>query len=305
MNKLRIVFFGTPEFAVPSLQKIYEVFELKAVVTAPDKRGGRGHQLLISEVKKWSIRHHIKVFQPEKLKSKVFISNLSKIKADLFVVVAFRMLPEIIWNMPRLGTINLHASLLPKYRGAAPIQRAILNGESETGLTCFRLRQEIDTGDIICQQRVTIEQQDDAGTLYDKLRAAGPDLLVKAIKLLDSGDFIPIPQNNQEATAAPKIFPADATIQWDKSVNTIHNQIRAFAPNPGARADFENRMVKILKSKPIIYNHNLPLGQWLFDFEGKEIKITGRDGFLKVLELQPESKKKMSDQEFLNGLKHK
>ncbi|HMW38097.1 MAG: methionyl-tRNA formyltransferase [Saprospiraceae bacterium] len=305
MNKLRVVFFGTPEFAVPSLQKVYEVFDLKAVVTAPDKRGGRGHQLLISEVKKWSISHHVKVFQPEKLKSKVFIDALIKIKADLFVVVAFRMLPEIIWNMPRLGTINLHASLLPKYRGAAPIQRAILNGETETGLTCFRLRQEIDTGDIICQQKVTIEPQDDSGTLYDKLQSAGPDLLVKAIELLDSKDFTPIPQKNQEATPAPKIFPEDAIIQWDKPANTIHNHIRAFAPYPGARTEYDHRMVKILKSKPILTDHNFPCGQWFFDFERKEIKITCKDGYIQVLELQPESKKKLSDQEFLNGLKYK
>ncbi|MFN8330087.1 MAG: methionyl-tRNA formyltransferase [Saprospiraceae bacterium] len=305
MNKLRVVFFGTPEFAVPSLQKVYEVFDLKAVVTAPDKRGGRGHQLLISEVKRWSTSHHIKVFQPEKLKSKVFINDLVKIKADLFVVVAFRMLPEIIWNMPRLGTINLHASLLPKYRGAAPIQRAILNGETETGLTCVRLRQEIDTGDIICQQKIAIEPQADSGTLYDKLRSAGPDLLVKAIELLDSKDFTPIPQKNQEATPAPKIFPEDAIIQWDKPAFTIHNHIRAFAPYPGARTEYDHRMIKILKSKPILNDHNLPWGQWFFDFERKEIRISCKDGYIQALELQPESKKKLSDQEFLNGLKHK
>ncbi len=294
---------GTPQFAVPSLQALLQQTNLDvvAVVTAPDKPGGRGRkQLIQSEVKLFAQTAHLKILQPVNLKSGDFVRTYQSLKPDLAVVVAFRMLPEIIWSSPVYGTINLHASLLPSYRGAAPINWAIINGEAETGLTTFMIARTIDTGGIIFQEKIPISDSDNAGTLHDKLMYLGASLVVKTVQSILSGEAIFIPQDDRLATSAPKIFKEDCLINPHKHVKDIGNFIRGLSPYPGAWMKIDNLAVKIFKCS---YGKRYPLrspGTLLSDGRS-ELLLYGVDGSLKIEELQLEGKKRMDVRSFLNG----
>ena len=233
---MKIIFMGTPEFAVPSLDILVQNgYEIAAVVTAPDSMGGRGgKQLIESAVKKYAVEKQIPVLQPEKLKSPAFIDTLKNIKADIQIVVAFRMLPEMVWNMPPLGTFNLHGSLLPKYRGAAPINHAIINGEKETGVTSFKLKHEIDTGDILMQKTIPISDDENAGSLHDKMKMIGAEVVLETVKMIENGDYTFIRQKDELASHAPKIFHETCRIDFNNPIQKIHNFIRGLSPYPGA-----------------------------------------------------------------------
>ena len=244
---MRIIYFGTPEFAASQLEAILAAgYEVPAVVTTPDRPAGRGKQMHASEVKECALRHGLPVLQPEKLKDDDFVAKLRSYNADLFVVVAFRMLPEVVWSMPRKGTINLHASLLPQYRGAAPINHAIINGETETGLTTFILDKEIDTGAMIIQEKMPIGEKMNAGELHDALMNLGNDVIVKTIKMIDNNEVHPksqetvIEEENLTLKPAPKIFKEDCYIDWNKSGKEIFNFVRGLSPYPAAHAKIQN-----------------------------------------------------------------
>ncbi len=262
MNKLRIVFMGTPEFAVPSLNKLYEAgYDIAGVITAPDKPAGRGMKLSESAVKKYALEKNLKILQPAKLKDPGFIKELEALKADVQVVVAFRMLPEAVWNMPPLGTINLHGSLLPQYRGAAPINWAIINGEKETGVTTFKLKHEIDTGDILLQQKIKIEEDETAGSLHDKMMDVGADLLLQTINQLEQGTIKEVPQNSpftidhSPPPLAPKIFTEMCEINWNKNVKDIYNFIRGLSPYPAAFTYLNGKKLKIFSAGKEVERH--------------------------------------------------
>ncbi len=302
---MKVVFFGTPEFAIPCLEALYKHHELLAVVTATDKEAGRGHQLIESAVKKWSVKNSIECLQPKSLKSKKFILVLNKLNADLFVVVAFRMLPEAIWNMPKFGTINIHGSLLPDYRGAAPIQRAIIAGETLSGLTCFKLQHEIDTGDIIAKKEIEILKDDTGGTVHDKLSQASGDLLLVSIKKLIDKDFTPITQHNHSTKLAPKIHAEDLIIDWNKSSQEVYNMIRALSPYPCARTNYKNEFYKIYSSELANIDKVGVPGEWAIDFISNKLFIKTQDAWLNIKEIQAPSKRKMNVNDFINGLKNK
>ena len=301
---MRIVFFGTPDFAVESLKVLHEVHQISAVVTAPDKPGGRGHQLIEPPVKKWAQENKVRVLQPKNLKSKIFENKLHKLNADLFVTAAFRMLPQSIWCLPPLGTINLHGSLLPKYRGAAPIQRAILCGEKETGLTTFVIGESIDTGSILMQVKTPIGPEECFGDLYERLKAMGGPLLLKTLEGLERGTLHAKPQDENQVTYAPKITSDDLVIDWNRDCQEVNNQIRAFSPLPGAFTVFEGIKYKILRAIPRPGLSNAPPGTWNFE-DPKSLKIHTLNGHLEITEIQPESKKKMAIGDFLNGYTRK
>ena len=307
---LKIVFFGTPDFAVTSLKTIVENgYNVVGVVTATDKMAGRGHKLSTSPVKNFALSKGLKILQPEKLKDPVFIEELKSLEADLFVVIAFRMLPEIVWKMPPLGTFNLHASLLPKYRGAAPINHAIINGESKSGVTTFFLQQEIDTGDIIDRVEVEICDTDDAGTLHDKLMDLGAELTLKTITAIAQGSLKTVPQDEliekgSVSCPAPKIFKDTGNIDWNKTADVIHNLVRGLSPHPGAwtllKSDTTKPVeVKIFKTKVIEDKSNLSPGTVVV--EGNRMMVACKDSFLEILELQPAGKKRMTTDAFLRG----
>lgn len=302
---LKIVFFGTPDFAVASLKALVEAgAHVVAVVTAPDKPAGRGMQLQASAVKQYAIAQSIPVLQPEKLKNPDFIDELKKLNADVHIVVAFRMLPEVVWNMPRLGTVNVHASLLPQYRGAAPINWAIINGETETGVTTFRLKHEIDTGDILLQKKIEIDPQDNIGSLYQKLMAEGGKLLVETIVGLAEGTVKEIPQESiaGDIKHAPKIFKEHTLIDWNKPVTQIHNLIRGMSPVPCAYTMLQNKTLKIFVSHTEKSAHQKQAGS--FETDGKNyLRFAGIDGWLYADEVQLEGKKRMPAAEFLRGFR--
>ncbi len=300
-DRLKIVFMGTPQFAVSSLEKlIHEGFDIAAVITAPDKPAGRGLVSTESPVKKCAIQHGIKILQPTNLKAQSFIDELKQLRADLFVVVAFRMLPEIVWDMPELGTINLHASLLPDYRGAAPINHAILNGETETGLTTFFLKKEIDTGDILFTKPIEILPDDNAGSLHDKMMLAGAELLFKTVKVIESRSFNTMPQHKNSNKTAPKIFKEDCKIDWNNSSQTIYNFIRGLSPYPTAWTILEDKTLKIFSGKIIFDKTSQSPGNYITD--GKQyLRFATADGLIDITELQLEGKKKMSVTDFLKG----
>lgn len=301
----RIIFMGTPEFAVASLDALVQGgYNIVAVVTAPDKPAGRGMKTNESAVKKYAIEKGLKILQPEKLKNPVFIEELRVLKADLQIVVAFRMLPEIVWSMPPLGTINVHGSLLPQYRGAAPINWAIINGEKETGVTTFKLQQEIDTGNILLQEKIPIRADETAGELHDEMKIMGAKLLVQTIQQLIEGSLKEAPQNiiSSEIKHAPKIFTETCKIDWNKSTETIHNLIRGLSPFPGAFTFLNNKTFKIFKSRIEKANHQFNNG--IFQTDNKTyLRFTCSDGYIYVLDLQIESKRRMSIEEFLKGNK--
>ena len=307
---MKIVFFGTPEFAVESLDKLLEAgFDIAAVVTMPDKIAGRGHKLIQSDVKKYALEKNLKILQPEKLKDPEFIKALKEINADLFIVIAFRMLPEVVWQMPRLGTFNLHASLLPKYRGAAPINWAVINGETETGVTTFFLKHEIDTGDIIQQKKIDILPSDNVGDVHDKLMHLGAQMVVETVKEIERGTVVTRPQPDGEHIAAPKIFKDTCRINWNSPAEKIHNLIRGLSPYPAAwttmvdsRNPEELLDVKIFESK--LCHDNIPSGGAgdIIILKNRLLISTG-DKPLEILSLQPAGKKRMDADAFLRGYK--
>ncbi|MBS1779391.1 MAG: methionyl-tRNA formyltransferase [Bacteroidetes bacterium] len=303
---LGIVFFGTPDFAVASLKALVEAgANIAAVVTAPDKPAGRGMQLQASAVKQYAIEHNLPVLQPEKLKNPEFVQELKNINADLHIVVAFRMLPEVVWNMPPLGTVNVHASLLPQYRGAAPINWAIINGETETGVTTFRLKHEIDTGNILMQQKVAILPEDNIGTLYQKLMEEGGKLLVATVKGLAEGTLQGIPQDAVAEAAlkhAPKIFKEDTLINWTKTAKEIHDLVRGMSPIPGAYTMLQGKTFKIYKSHYENAATNAEPGN--YNTDGKSyLRFAAADGWLYADEVQADGKKRMPISDFLRGFR--
>jgi len=302
MSPLRIIFMGTPEFAVPSLEALVAGgCSIVAVVTAPDKPQGRGQELKGSPVKECALSHNIPVLQPTNLKSEEFVSQLRQYRADLQVVVAFRMLPEVVWAMPPLGTFNLHASLLPQYRGAAPINWAIINGEKETGLTTFFLRHEIDTGSIIFQEKETIQPDDDAGTLYERLRHKGAGLVLKTVQSVATGTVQPSEQRiEKNLKAAPKIFKETCQINWGQSAASIRNFVRGLSPYPGAWTIIENKVYKIYR---VTRHDSKPFGDTFRTDNKTYLYFSTTDGAVSVEELQPEGKRRMSIGEFFRGNK--
>jgi methionyl-tRNA formyltransferase len=311
MNKedLRIVFLGTPDFAVESLRRIHEDgYNIVGVVTMPDKPAGRGHHLLQSPVKQYAVEHGLHLMQPVNLKADEFVDELRSLNADLFIVIAFRMLPQIVWSMPPLGTFNLHASLLPRYRGAAPINRAVMNGDTETGVTTFFLKHEIDTGDILRQERISIGEDENVESVHDRLMVLGADLTIDTIEHIIAGDLKPIAQDSligdTEPTPAPKIFKDTCRIDWTKSQAEVHNHVRGLSPYPAAWSvltdgDNSELTVKILRTAKTAHAAS-----------GCPGTVTVKDGHLfaacqdcdiEILELQPAGKKRLTTAEYLRG----
>lgn len=295
---------GTPEFAVPSLDiLIQNNYQVVAVVTSSDSYGGRGgKQLIESAVKKYAVAHHIPVLQPTNLKSAEFIQALKSYQADIQIVVAFRMLPEVVWNMPPMGTFNLHGSLLPKYRGAAPINHAIIEGETETGVTSFKLKHEIDTGDVLLRKKVPIYEDDDAGTLHDRMMNTGADVVLETVQLIESGKYTFIKQDDTESTKAPKIFHDTCKIDFNKPVTQVYNFIRGLSPYPGAWCIIDEKEVKILKIKQRRASDEMESGAIITDHK-KSLEIKSLDGYIQIISLKPQGKKDMSINDFLNGNK--
>lgn len=306
LTDLRIIFLGTPHFAVASLDALVQAgANVVAVVTAPDKPAGRGMQLQSSAVKTYAVSKELPVLQPERLKDPEFLETLKSYNADLQVVVAFRMLPELVWNMPHMGTINVHASLLPQYRGAAPINWAIINGETETGVTTFKLKHEIDTGDILLQARVAIKPDDNAGTLHDKLMEAGAQLLVQTVDGLARGVITEQPQPTAvgaEPKHAPKIFKEDMRINWAQPATDILHHIRGLSPYPAAFTQFHGKQLKIFAAYIDAVPVHLPAGTPDTD-QKTYLRFATSDAWLYITDLQLEGKKRMSTEEFLRGFR--
>lgn len=305
-NMLRIIYMGTPDFAVEPLKTLVEAGKnVVAVVTMPDKPAGRGHKLQFSPVKEYALKAGIPVLQPENLKSPDFLQELASYNADLQIVVAFRMLPEAVWSMPKYGTFNLHASLLPRYRGAAPINWAVINGDKETGITTFFLKHEIDTGNIILQEKVAIDEEDNAGDVHDKLMYLGADLVLKTLKMIEEDNVITRPQDDAQASPAPKIFKDTAKLDFDKCAADIRNLVRGMAPYPAAwfnikLQDGNESMMKIFKVSTEEKNHNYSVGTILTDGK-KMLKIACKDGFINLLEVQMAGKKRMAAEDLMRG----
>jgi methionyl-tRNA formyltransferase len=307
---MKIIFMGTPDFAVPTLNLLVKNnYEVVAVVTAPDKPAGRGQQLQQTAVKKYAIENKLLVLQPEKLKSPDFLETLKSLNADLQIVVAFRMLPVEVWNMPKLGTFNLHASLLPNYRGAAPINWALINGEKVTGATVFKLKHEIDTGSILSSFKVELNNQTTAGELHDILMNEGASLMLDAVKKIESGDIQLIEQAtlNGEWKHAPKIFKENCKIDWSKNAEQIHNLIRGLSPYPAAWTegiDSANNKLnfKIFKSTIETSQNELEIGSIVTDHK-TYLKVSCNNGFINILELQLAGKKKLSIEDLLRGFR--
>jgi len=308
-KELRIVFMGTPEFAVRSLKALVENgYNVVGVVTAPDRPSGRGQKLHQSDVKQYATSCGLPVLQPEKLRDEKFLDELKSLRADLQIIVAFRMLPEVVWQMPSMGTFNLHGSLLPHYRGAAPLNWAIINGDQETGVTSFLLKQEIDTGNILFQEKVQIGPEETVGELHDLLMVIGANLVLKTVDALAEGAIDPIPQNllviDPKRLHAPKIFKESCRINWEKPVTEINNLIRGLSPYPAAWTNFQiagsETGVKIFKASVEQVGHQCRQGEILTDNK-KYLKIACNDGFLHVIDLQLAGKKRMGIAEFLRG----
>lgn len=307
---MKVVFMGTPEFAAICLEEILNSkHEVVGVITVPDKPAGRGQKLAQSAVAKLAIEKNLKLLQPEKLKNPEFLTELQSLNADCFVVVAFRMLPKEVWQIPKKGTFNLHASLLPQYRGAAPINWAIINGETETGVTTFLIDEKIDTGNILLKEKVEITTEDDAGTLHDQLAEIGKKTIIQTLNGLETNSIQPLPQENLGILkAAPKIFKEDCKINWEDSLENIHNKIRGLSPYPVAwtyfSKDGENKFVKIYKGRfEKASNPNENLNS--ISFENNQIKIQLKEGNYYVQALQIEGKRRLSDRDFINGLQDK
>jgi methionyl-tRNA formyltransferase len=311
MNKedLRIIYMGTPDFAVESLRILVEGgYNVVGVITMPDKPAGRGYKIQFSPVKQYALEQGLTLLQPEKLKDADFLEELKHLKADLQIVVAFRMLPEVVWNMPQYGTFNLHASLLPQYRGAAPINWAVINGEPETGATTFFLTHEIDTGNIILQYKTTINETDTAGTIHDRLMVNGAHLVKETVDLILSGNVSTIAQPSfATLKSAPKIFKETCRIDWSKDVESIYNFIRGLAPYPTAWTillanDNEEITMKIFETTKEFQVHQFPIGNIVTD-QKTQLKIAVQNGFIHLKSIQLAGKKRMSIEDFLRGNK--
>ena len=312
MNKedFRIVYMGTPDFAVEPLKKLIENnYNIVGVVTNPDKPAGRGQKIQESAVKKYAQSQGLKILQPEKFRNENFLNELKSLQADLQIIVAFKMLPEIVWSMPAFGTFNLHASLLPHYRGAAPINWAIINGDKKTGVTTFFLKHEIDTGNVIFQEEVSINENDNAGIIHDKLMHRGAELVIKTVDAIINQSFKLIHQNDlikpgTELKHAPKIFKDDCKINWNNHIDTIHDLIRGLSPYPAAWAELisknEKLQIKIFKTEKEITEHNYNKGELLSD-QKTYLKVAVNGGFIKILELQQSGKKRLPTSDFLRG----
>lgn len=296
---MKIVFFGTPDFAVESLSKIYgSENEIAAVVTAPDKERGRGRKVSYTPVKEFALEKEIQVLQPTKLKDEQFIEELRKINADLFVIVAFRILPVNVFTLPKYGSINLHGSLLPRYRGAAPIQWALINGDTVTGVTTFFLKEKVDTGNMLLQEKIKIEPEDNFETLHDKMKEIGAEVLLNTISLIEKDEVKEKSQDDSLASPAPKITKEICKINWDEDAEKIHNLIRGLSPFPGAFFELGEKTYKIYKSKSI-KEPELDAGE--IKQTKKELYIGCTHGTLQILEIQPEGRKRMTTDEFLRG----
>lgn len=302
IGQMNIIFMGTPEFAVASLDiLIKNNHKVVAVVTSVDSYGGRGgKQLLQSAVKKYAIEHNIPVLQPTNLKSPEFINILKSYKADLQIVVAFRMLPEVVWNMPPLGTINLHGSLLPKYRGAAPIHHAVINGESKTGVTSFKLRQEIDTGDILISRSMSIGQEENTGQVHDRMMLLGAEVILDSVKMISSGSYDFIKQDESKATKAPKLFHDTCQINFNCHVDQVFNFIRGLSPYPAAWCTIDDKEIKVLESKKEYSIDRVKVGEIMTD-QKKFVKIKCQDGYVSLILIKPEGNKLMPISDYLNG----
>ena len=300
----RIVFMGTPEFAVASLDAIVQAgYPVVAVITAPDKPAGRGMQLSVSAVKKYALEKGLKILQPEKLKNPQFLEELQSLHADLQIVVAFRMLPELVWNMPPMGTVNLHGSLLPQYRGAAPINWAVINGETQTGVTTFKLQHDIDTGNILLQESFPIGEQATAGEVHDKMKDIGAQLVVKTIEGLVAGTLEEKPQRSDGPLQhAPKIFTDTCRIDWTRSVTDIYNLIRGLSPFPTAFTQLDGKLLKIYRAEKEIAIPTHTPGETDTD-KKTYLRFAAADGYIHVKEIQLEGKKKMAVEDFLRGYK--
>jgi methionyl-tRNA formyltransferase len=301
--KLRIVFMGTPEFAVPSLRMLLDNgFEVVGVVTATDKPGGRGKQSMMqSAVKQFALERGLNVLQPERLKDPAFLSALQDLNANLQIVVAFRMLPEVVWRMPALGTFNLHGSLLPKYRGAAPINWAIIRGERETGVTTFFLNAEIDTGEVLFQERMDIGPLETAGEVHDRMMEIGATVVLKTVHAIKNQSYTLKKQNDRGATDAPRIYHDTCKISFDASSESVHNFVRGLSPYPGAWTVLDGKTVKILRTLPFIGNTEFSPGHFFGIQNNGGLGISTADGWVEVLELQFEGRKRMTARDFLKG----
>ena len=310
-NKIRIAYFGTPEFAASQLEAILGAgYEVAVVVTMPDKPAGRGRKIQYSDVKKTALEHNLPLLQPEKLKDQEFLKQLASYHANLFIVVAFRMLPAVVWQMPELGTFNLHASLLPQYRGAAPINFAIINGETETGLTTFFLNEEIDKGAIIMREKVCIRPDETAGELHDELMLLGNKVVVETIKEIEKGDAKALPQeelyeNQIILKPAPKITKEFCNVDWNQNCQTVYNHIRGLSPYPAAHTQLisekgETIDLKVFSTKIELCQTGLPVGSVVTDNK-KHLKIALRDGFISLTNVQQSGKKAMPIDDFLRG----
>jgi len=306
---LRIIYFGTPDFAVASLNILVKNdYDVVAVVTAPDKPAGRGQKLKQTAVKVYAEEKGLKVLQPEKLKSKEFIQQLKDLNANLQIVVAFRMLPKVVWNMTEIGTFNLHGSLLPQYRGAAPINWAVINGEKETGVTTFFLKHQIDTGQVIFQEKISIGENDNAGKIHNKLMEVGAGLVLKTVKAIKADSCPKIEQSELlkgEPKHAPKIFKDTCRIDWSISLNEIHNHIRGLSPYPAAWTELntgdKTLVLKIFETSKEVKGHNKPIGEIIV--EDRELKIAVTNGYINIITLQLAGKKRMLTKDFLLGFK--
>ena len=303
---LKVVFFGTPDFAVASLDALVQNgFDVLAVVTAPDKPAGRGMQLQASAVKQYAVAHQLQVLQPEKLKDPQFIATLQDLAADVHIVVAFRMLPEVVWNMPINGTINVHGSLLPQYRGAAPINWAIMNGETETGVTTFRLKHQIDTGNILLQSKTPIFKEDNFSTVYQRLMLLGAELLVTTLRQLEAGTLQEVPQDAIDETAlkhAPKLFKENLQLDFNNSAAALVNFIRGLAPFPTAYTYLEQKQLKVFQSHSVNELPSVAIGTLQTDAKSY-IRFACKDAWLYIDELQLEGKKRMETVAFLRGFR--
>ncbi len=303
---------GTPEFAIPSLEKLlHSNHKVVLVVSAPDKERGRGKKVSPTPVKEFALKNNLEVLTPDSLKDTVFIDRLKEVEADLFVIVAFRILPKEVYTIPKFGSFNLHGSLLPKYRGAAPMQWAIINGDKETGVTTFFLEDKVDTGNIILSNRITINDDDNLGTLYDKMMILGADVVLKTVDLISDGNYLLKKQDDSTASPAPKITKGICRINWNKNAVEIHNLVRGLSPHPAAFFELKGKIFKIYKTK-LLGNENLDDNDKLVNAGEQlsidrirqfkdEIYIQTGNGILQILELQPEGRKRMTAEEFLRG----
>ncbi len=303
---MKIVFMGTPDFAIPSLKILIENnHQILAVVTTPDKERGRGQKVTFTVVKQFAVENNIPVFQPEKLKGNdEFVEQMKLLNPDLFVVVAFRILPKEVFEIPKFGSFNLHGSYLPKYRGAAPIQWALINGDEETGLTTFKLAEKVDTGNIYLQEKVKINPDDNFESLHDRMSFIGAELVLKTVKMIEKGNIVLLQQDNSLASTAPKITKKICLIDWNKSAEEIHNLVRGLSPHPAAFFELNEKIYKVYKSK--VHNNldsfgivSLSAGE--FYQTKKQIFFGTKNGIIEILDIQPEGRKRMTTEEFLRG----